>query len=210
MTLNEVWHSRNEAPWRVALDEYWRRVDATSIRELEHEIDRLDANAIQQLDPAGWYDFLLSKYFLWKYRPGRRYGSTTKHLKNYAASNSLDELHRIKEAIFAANPSDVEGCLMTAMRIRGLGTAGASGLLSILFPAHFATADQFVVKALRQIEGLPQAAVLLRMNPEVLTPKDGVLLIEVMRAKAAENNRSFNTDYWTPRRIDMVLWTLGH
>jgi hypothetical protein len=47
------------------------------------------------------------------------------------------------------------------------------------------------------------------MNPEALTIADGVLLIELFRRKASDNNRLFNSDTWTPRKIDKVLWTYG-
>lgn len=47
------------------------------------------------------------------------------------------------------------------------------------------------------------------MNQMRLTIKDGVLLIHIMAGKAAENNRMFQTNDWTPRKIDKVLWTYG-
>ena len=47
------------------------------------------------------------------------------------------------------------------------------------------------------------------MNPESLTNNDGVILVEIMREKAEELNRNFNTDFWTPRKIDMILWSFG-
>ena len=34
-------------------------------------------------------------------------------------------------------------------------------------------------------------------------------LIAIMRRKAAENNRAFQTSTWTPRMIDKVLWVCG-
>jgi hypothetical protein len=39
------------------------------------------------------------------------------------------------------------------------------------------------VKALREVEGLPQ------------------------RAALEENNRTFKVDSWTPKKIDEILWT---
>jgi hypothetical protein len=42
-----------------------------------------------------------------------------------------------------------------------------------------------------------------------LTVKDGVVLIEIMRRKAAALNAAFEVDSWTPRKVDMVLWTYG-
>ena len=78
-----------------------------------------------------------------------------------------------------------------------------------MYPVEFGTVDQFVVKALRQVEGLPQRAALERMNPEGLKPTDGVILIQIMRDKAVENNRAFTMDSWTPKKIDEILWTYG-
>ena len=65
----------------------------------------------------------------------------------------------------------------------------------------------FVVKALRQIESLPERQELLAIRrPEDLTENDAVLLIEIMRRKAVELNSLFATDTWTPRKTDMILW----
>ena len=33
-----------------------------------------------------------------------------------------------------------------------------------------------------------------------------ILLIQIMRDKAAELNKCFKSDNWTPRKIDKVLW----
>jgi hypothetical protein len=54
---------------------------------------------------------------------------------------------------------------MIASQIRGLGTAGASGLLALMYPTHFGTVDQFVVKGLQQVDDLLEKAALGRMNP---------------------------------------------
>lgn len=173
-------------------------------------MEKLDPAKVQNLDEAGWYDFLLNVYFRWKYTAPNRYGSTTKQLRRYVDEGSLTDLHRIGQNLFVFDFEDIERGLTLAKSIRGLGTAGASGLLSILFPSYFGTVDQFVVNALRHVDDLPQIEAIKRMNPEDLAVRDGVLLIQIMRSKAVENNRLFETSFWTPRRIDMVLWTLGH
>ena len=99
--------------------------------------------------------------------------------------------------------------LKTASAIHGLGTAGASGLIALMYPQKFGTVDQFAVKALWQVEGLPEAEALVRMNPDSLTISDGVLIIGVLRRKAGDLNRTFKSAIWTPRKLDMVLWTFG-
>jgi hypothetical protein len=69
--------------------------------------------------------------------------------------------------------------------------------------------DQFAVKALLIIGDLPETPLLEQMNPTDLNVNDGVVLIEIMRRKAAQNNRLFGTDAWMARKIDKVLWTYG-
>jgi hypothetical protein len=90
---------------------------------------------------------------------------------------------------------------------RELGTAGASGLLAVLFPSQFGTVDQFAVKALAKIPELPERDLIGAMNPESLKLNDGTILIRIMRRKAVELNRVSSLVKWTPRKVDMVLWT---
>jgi hypothetical protein len=47
-----------------------------------------------------------------------------------------------------------------------------------MYPRHFATVDQFVVKALR-LAGLPEAVALSKMHPKNLSISDGVLLVGI-------------------------------
>ena len=57
---------------------------------------------------------------------------------------------------------------------------------------------------------MPEADLVAAMSPDALSIKTGVILIDIMRRKAAENNVVFDTDMWTPRKIDMgILWTYG-
>jgi hypothetical protein len=172
-------------------------------------MDKLDVDSVKLMDPEAWYRFLLEKYFRWKYTVPNRYASTTKILRKYSSNNELRTLHAIKERLLVLNNDDIQQCLALASSIRGLGTAGASGLLAILFPLQFGTVDQFAVKALAQIPELPERQMIAAMNPESLKLSDGVTLIRIMRRKAEELNRALSTTEWTPRRVDMVLWTCG-
>jgi len=47
------------------------------------------------------------------------------------------------------------------------------------------------------------------MNEMSLTTQDGVILIRIMQRKAIQLNQIFNSTEWTPRKIDMILWTYG-
>jgi hypothetical protein len=202
----EMWNANDPNLWQKALNRYWTFVKPSNLA-LEKEMDQLDAETVRMMDPQAWFVFLLEKYFRWKYTAPNRYGSTTKILRTYAANNELAALHAIKERLFAADKDNIEQCLAIASSIRGLGTAGASGLLAILFPAQFGTVDQFAVKALARIPELPERGFIAAMHPESLKPNDGTILIRIMRRKAVELNRVSSMVKWTPRKVDMVLWT---
>jgi hypothetical protein len=207
--INELWYSSDPQAWNKALARYWDYVKKEN-EALERELEVLDLESIKRLDALGWYDFLLNKYFKWKYTAPNRYATTTKYVRQYIYEGRLSELLKIKnDLLMLENLADVESGLSVAKKIKGLGTAGASGLLSLMYPHTFATVDQFVVKALRDVRDLPETSALGKMNENALTIKNGVLLIDIMRRKALGNNRSFSTADWTPRKIDKILWTFG-
>jgi hypothetical protein len=203
--ISEVWHSQSEQDWKNALDNYWNYVKPENLK-LERSLNKLKLKRISELDEFGWYKFLLHKYFHWKYTSPFFYTTTTRNLKRYLELDQLDILFDIKQRLLNLNLSDVKSALLTANEIRGLGIAGASGLLSLMYPHTFATVDQFVVKALRLVDDLPENTLLVKMKPDSLTLNNGVILINIMSRKAKENNNVFGTDFWTPRKIDMVLW----
>jgi len=202
-----LWRSPDSCVWEHALDRYWDFVLPRNLA-LERAMDALDLGSLRRLDAAAWYAFLKDEYFRWKYTAANRYATTTSQLISFAKTNQ-DALYRIKERLLALDQEDIAHALATARKIPGLGTAGASGLLALMYPKSFATVDQFVVKALRQVRDLPEAAALARMNPEGLTDTDGVLVITLLRRKAQDNNVAFGSDAWTPRKIDKILWTYG-
>jgi len=166
-------------------------------------MDKLDPQAIERLDGSEWYAFL-NQYFHWKFK-----GNWLSSRLNDLDGNSRETLFSIKEKLFAFDPNNIPQGLEIATSkkgIKGLGPAGASGLLAVLFPEWFATVDQFVVKALREIESLPERGKLFEMRPKDLKEKDARLLIDIMRRKATDLNALFRPGEWTPRKIDMILW----
>jgi hypothetical protein len=207
-SIAELWRSRDPRLWDEALTHYWDFVRPANL-DLERRMESLDVERIRQLDALGWYDFLLNEYFRWKYTAPNRYATTTKLLRQYAESGALAALARVKDRLFAFDLNNIGAGLAIACEIKGLGPAGGSGLLAVMFPAAFGTADQFAVKALRSVEDLPESAALAKMKPEQLTLADAAALIAIMRRKAAENNQAFRTSRWTPRMVDKVLWTYG-
>lgn len=208
MNIADLWRSSKPEVWERALQRYWQFVQPRNL-QLERALDALDVNRLRSLSPQGWYNFLHDEYFRWKYTAPNRYATTTIQLRKYQDNSQLGELDGLRQQLLNLDRNDIRRGLTTAKKILGLGTAGASGLLSLMYPEYFATVDQFVVKALRLITGLPEEGALAKMKPENLNISDGVMLIGILTRKATENNQSFGTSGWTPRRVDMVLWTYG-
>ena len=205
MTIDYLWNNGNEDDWNNQLLKYTNLVKPQNL-ELEKELDCLDADLVKAMPVSEFYDFLYNKYFVWKYTSPKRLLTTRRSLEQYKQDDNILELESIQSLIFKYDLNNISNCLKNAQRIKGLGIAGASGLLSLLFPKYFGTVDQFVVKRLLEISNLKEHEVLIRINPENISLTYGVLLIQIMRDKAAELNKCFKSDNWTPRKIDKVLW----
>ena len=205
--IADLWYNGTEEMWKTALKSYWDRFNDDQYK-LEKEIEAIEASDVSSLSVYEFYDFLYQQYYPWKFTNKLFLSRNRKHLEKYLFDNELDRLARIQKRLFNLDFEDIKECLAVASSIHGLGTAGASGLLSILYPEYFGTVDKFVVYSLLKIDGLQEKAILSSMNPEALTLNNGVLLIGVMRRKAQELNERFNTNFWTPRKIDMILWTI--
>ena len=69
--LPEVWSSKDPDVWEHALGQYWEFVLPRNL-VLEREIDHLRPEIVEAMDASEWYDFLLEKYFRWKFTPLNR------------------------------------------------------------------------------------------------------------------------------------------
>jgi hypothetical protein len=142
-----LWASADPKEWEDALAHYWSFVQPQNLA-LEQSLDTLDLERLRRLDARGWYEFLRDEYFRWKYTARNRYATTTKHLRRYLDDGTLGDLDQIRGRLLTLDTDDIRSGLEAASAIRGLGTAGASGLLALMYPQKFGTVDQFVVKAL--------------------------------------------------------------
>jgi hypothetical protein len=207
INISMLWRSTDSKTWDQVVEErYWSLIKPENI-VLERSLEPLNLSRLGKFNQMEWYSFLKDEYFRWKYTADNRYASTTKAFRRYRDEDRLDELDQIRKRLLSLDSKDVRAGLEVAYEIHGLGPAGASGLLSLMYPETFGTVDQFVVKELRKLDDLPEARTLTEMKPESLTISNGVLLIEIMQRKASENNHAFGVTTWTPRKIDEVLWS---
>lgn len=213
---NKLWNCDNEDEWKNALMYYWALIKEENIK-VERRMHKIKRFEVQDFSYQQFYDFLCNEYYEWKYTAGNRLARNKKLLQeNHCDSIGYDILMSVKRKIFELNHNNIEMCLNNICKksrtsgIYGLGVAGASGLLAILFPERFGTVDQFIVSSLQSIKVLSEEAKLHSIkNPESLTVKEATMLIKLMRNKAKELNEKFDTDFWTPRKIDMILWSIG-
>ena len=208
MEINQLWHNGTESDWKAELDKYYSHPFVRNNIDLENRMERLVPSDIDRMSSNEFYLFLRDEYFVWKFTAKNRLATARKALAKYE-KEGMGSLAKIQRKIMFAyenDPDNTEELLEVAKRIHGLGTSGASGLLSIMFPEHYGTIDQFSISALLEVDNLPEHNALMRMNPQNLTVKDGVILENTLRKKAKELNRKFESTEWTPRRIDMVLW----
>src|SRR5260370_41888680 len=126
MGILKMWKCQDENEWLDGLKRYWEYVLPRNVK-LEEEFEWLEVKTVQTLKPRQWYDFLLEKYFRWKFTAANRYASTTRLLKQYEGAAGLQELYDFKRELFSFNKCDIRKGLEIASRHRrpkiGLGTA---------------------------------------------------------------------------------------
>ncbi|MCL2753160.1 MAG: hypothetical protein FWE44_03315 [Defluviitaleaceae bacterium] len=210
INLDQLWHSGKEQDWEVAYRNYWSRVPPKRVAIVK-EFDQFDVELVKSMSTEEFYRFLYDKYFVWKFETtvapdgARALDDRRKDLEKYEVEG-LVGLGKTHDKLFLFDQSDIRKGLVIAKEIHGLGIAGASGLLAVLFPKYFGTVDRFVVKSLLQVSDLPQHNELKSMNPSYLKLADGVILIQILRDKAAQLNQQFQSSSWTPQKIDLILW----
>jgi hypothetical protein len=117
--------------------------------------------------------------------------------------------------LLALDPGDIAIGLRVASAIPGLGIVGASGLLSLMYPSAFGLVDEFVVRGLREVEGLKEAAALARMSGRRLGIRDGAILIGILRRKGTDLSclldawAQRNAAYMTERPTDTLMRFAG-
>jgi len=218
LTINKLWLSEDEKLWKSILNDSWSRVKPGNFG-LEKELYTIHRRVKKFKDIDNWYLFILDKYLPWKYTAANRLARIKSLFKEeYKVVKAKKRLDLIIKSMFdeiLTNPNNIKRCLKEPMKIKGIGIAGASGIISIFFPMHFGVIDQFVAKNVVRIKEFEKDPIVMNLKRKInkaenkdfyLSLTEGVFLIEIMRKKSKELNKKLKTKFWTPRKVDIVLW----
>ena len=193
------WNSIIELEWDSALAKYNSYLKTVEKSSRDSRVATMNFYSVMCMSDKEFYNYLINDFFKWKYTAPNRYASTTKNLEKMTQK----ELGDIKRELVNPFLSD-EQLLDTAHKIKGLGYAGATALLSILYPNRFGTVDQFVVKNLQK--NIKSNQYILKINPNNIKRDEALYIIKMMQEKAKELNYQFNKVTWTPRTVDKAVW----
>jgi hypothetical protein len=201
-SVADLWRSADARVWQDALAHYWDLAKLPN-RELEQRLEGIDLDRLRQMDARGWYEFLRDEWAALN-----RYDQITNALRPFVDATGIEALDRCRKQLLALDPGDIATALKAASAIPGLGISGGSRLLSLMYPTELGLVDRFVVKALRRVEGLPEAAALARMSTRRLLVRDGVIVVRILRRKGTELSSDLD-EVWTPCKIGRVLRAVG-
>lgn len=206
MDIKSLWNSEEKTAWDSALQNYQQQIKSSNL-DVENKLNAMKSQDFQSMTGKDFYAFLRD-YAQWKYTDGRIKSNVQKRIEEYYEEHSDEEMKRILDNIFAIDLEDVYLHIENIKRIKGIGVAGASGILSLVFPKHFGTVDRFAVENLKEIYKNDSVceSKLNKINSIDISTYDAVLVIKIYQAKACQLNQKLKTEAFTPRIIDMVLW----
>ncbi|WP_053959463.1 hypothetical protein [Sulfobacillus thermosulfidooxidans] len=205
-TLDELWFHATEEEWKQGLEQYWHHVKPKNLA-VERRLNNLPEGFLHNMSPEQFYQFLYEEYFPWKYTDGRILALQRKRLAHYMINDqTVKTLENIHAQMLQVDVHDTKHALSIVTQIHGIGPSAGSGLLSLLYPAHFGTVDRFVVENLQSVPNAPWERKVGSILPRNISILDAASVIEALRNMAAALNDRFSTTFWTPRKVDMVLW----
>jgi hypothetical protein len=127
----------------------------------------------------------LIKIIQWKFAKGK-----PRQYMKYIESNTDDEVKDCSSKAFQeADKGDVDAAIIEMTKLKGVGAAGASAILSLHHPDLFCFMDDEVIESLYNGKRAYTKAVYMQVNEECT------------KLAAALGKK------WTTRRVGMALWT---
>lgn len=207
MDIKTLWNSNDKVVWESALSKYYESVKSDN-NSVEEKLNGLTTDYFMSMSGQDFYRFLVGDYAQWKYTDGRIKHRVQHEIEDFHQFHTDNEFKRVIDSIFGLSPDDIYLHIANISRISGIGSAGASGILSLIFPQYFGTVDRYAAENLQKVydKSTYYGRKIHNINPTDISTYDAVTLIEIYREKANELNTTFGCDDWTPRKIDMILW----
>lgn len=207
MDISALWNSKERTDWENALLSYQTAVNKGNV-EIEQKLNNMTTDDFKKMSGQDFYRFLVDDYALWKYTDGRIRSRVQSAVEEYHQMCGNSEFNKILDGIFLIAPDDIYLHLTNITRIKGIGVAGASGILSLVFPRYFGTVDRFAVENLQRVysEDSFYGKKLHKIDPQNISTYDAAEVIRIYREKAEVLYEAFGI--WTPRMVDMVLWSV--
>jgi hypothetical protein len=217
-TLAKLWDSGDVSEWRRVLDAYWYVPTVQRNANLERRLGAAWQRRTEILGSRDEFtDFLRNGVYPWKGDhqsvPGWQ-RSLDKY--NQDVPGGLDVIRKALPRV-TGNESPAQS-LKRLTPVGGMGIPVASACLALLYPERFGTVDRFTLRAFRTLDGNPVFDGFRRWvddpdtylnqqdNPQALHIAG--LMILLYRDKARELTATDPADGWTPRQVEMVVWTV--
>lgn len=207
MDIKQIWNSKEQNVWESALQNYSAAVKRNAI-QTEEKLNSMITDDFRKMSGQDFYRFLVHDYALWKYTDCRIRSRVQHSIEEFHQAYTDYEFKRVLDGIFSISPQDIYLHLANITRITGLGVAGSSSVLALVLPQYFGTVDRFAVQNLQKVYDVNSyyGKKLQKTDPQNISAYDAVTIIRIYCEKAEELSRIFGIS-WTPRMIDMVLWS---
>lgn len=207
--IKDIWNCNEVGKWKDAEEEYSKRINQVA-KKIEKKFEQMTTEEILGLSPDEFYIFLRDMYFPWKftgiYLKPRLENLKTIENKQTQIKDVIDDLKELQKRIAdkkELNDDDMSNAIRNLQKIPGIGLSAATGLLSILFPTHFGTINKHVRINLKKV-----GCKISEQDCINISVKNAIKMEKILIEKAKKLNTDMNTDYWTPRRLDKILWSI--
>lgn len=217
-TLADLWDSRDAAEWHRILDRYWDMPTVVKNMALERRLHdawtmRSDILASAQT----LHRFLRDEVYPWKGEP--RYVPGWQHALDHYNQTTPQGLKILRKALSdEAGSGPPQDAIKRVTRIGGAGIPVASACLALLYPEHFGTVDRWALRGFLTLRHHPtidgfrawvkDPDTFLNQQDDMQALRTAELMILLYRDRADRLRVLDPEEGWTPRKVDMVVWTL--
>lgn len=194
------WDSTDKRDWDRALALYNMHFGGTDKASIDTRVTLINAQIIEKLSTEEFVCFL-EEFYDWKY--SNTGASRNKNLFSQWIKDNIHIVESLKQSLCQSSLSDEE-LIKISKEIKYISVAGATALLSIMYPDRFGTVDKFVVLCLK--ESLPNDSIIQSTNEEDIKIEQAIYIEKLMREKAKELNKLFSVVTWNARAIDKATW----